>query len=396
MDNVDKMSKDEQLAVFQLSLWFMEFSRAFVVLNLRDDTYERFKNEPPLDTYRSGITFHVEPPRFIDVVRRRLELSTRYLENELEDRLSYETKGGRVTYPKELVGEFLDKIYTEIFNTHKNIGRLIQGLAGRDVRRALEIFEKILRSGHLSEEHITRRVTGRGEFELGEDLILKAVMRGDYRFHSETSGFVANVLYCSSAWVRPTNFLVPDILFWLYKNRKIPGQLGLEGYFSVRFVARELELAGYVADDVSAAVDYCLRENLLEADHFGRRLTSKEDNIKVTYSGFIHLRFLVDRIEYLYGILPATPVFIPREGKAIAEILERELRDGDVTIQMKAQAVEALFRHLKELYTSGVASFPAFGRAGSGASYVLDSVERAFRSVRTNGSDPPPNPLDTL
>ena len=64
MDNVDRLNLENQLAAFQLALWFMDQSGAFVMLQMRDETYERFKNKPPLDTFKSGIVFHIKPPRF--------------------------------------------------------------------------------------------------------------------------------------------------------------------------------------------------------------------------------------------------------------------------------------------------------------------------------------------
>jgi len=62
MDNVDKMELQNQLDAFQLTLWYMDRSKAFIILQMRDETYERYKNRPPLDTFRSGITFHIAPP----------------------------------------------------------------------------------------------------------------------------------------------------------------------------------------------------------------------------------------------------------------------------------------------------------------------------------------------
>jgi hypothetical protein len=69
MDNVDRLDLKNQLSAFQLALWFMQRTRCFVILQMRDETYERYKNKPPLDTFRAGITFHISPPRFTDVVK---------------------------------------------------------------------------------------------------------------------------------------------------------------------------------------------------------------------------------------------------------------------------------------------------------------------------------------
>jgi hypothetical protein len=65
MDNVDRLDLANQLLAFQLTLWFMQRTRCFVVLQMRDETYERYKDRPPLDTFRTGITFHITPPRFV-------------------------------------------------------------------------------------------------------------------------------------------------------------------------------------------------------------------------------------------------------------------------------------------------------------------------------------------
>lgn len=94
MDNVDRLDLNNQLYAFQLALWFMRQTRCFVILQMRDETYERYKNKPPLDTFRTGITFHISPPRFTDVVKRRLELSCEYLAAHAEKTHTYNHRVG--------------------------------------------------------------------------------------------------------------------------------------------------------------------------------------------------------------------------------------------------------------------------------------------------------------
>jgi len=79
LDNVDRMDLDGQLKAFSLGLWLMNETRAFVVLQMRDETYERFKNQKPLDTYRTGIAFqHLDDGVFVDV-HPVLEQGLKYL-----------------------------------------------------------------------------------------------------------------------------------------------------------------------------------------------------------------------------------------------------------------------------------------------------------------------------
>lgn len=398
MDNVDRLDKDEQLIVFRLSLWFMDLTKTFVFLNLRDDTYERYKDEKPLDTYRSGITFHISPPTFVDVVKRRLELSARYLADNVEERLEYQTSSGiRFTYPKTMIGEFLKEVYVQIFDEHPNASKVIQGLAGRDVRKALEIFEGVLRSGHLSEESITSKVRGGAEFAVSEDVILKTVMRGDYKFFSDHSGFIGNIFHTEETWERPSSFLVSDILHWLYENRKSVGQIGLEGYFTVDHLSASFELLGYVSTDVCAAVSYLLRKGLIEADHFGNKIQSGEDSVKITSSGFIHLRILIEQVEYLYSVLSVTPLRDRKVAEAVSKTMDGENNQGDVPVALKVQAIGGFYNALRSEYTANVNSFPGFSRTRSGASYLLDRIEAVLTQARARApSSLPANPLDTL
>ena len=207
MDNADRLGSEEQLEVFRLSLWFMDQSRAFIILNLRDETYERFKNDKPLDTYKAGVTFHISPPPFIPILRRRIELCGIFLTKNTPEKLEYVIpSGSKILYPNTLLGEFVREIYTEIFERQENSTRLIQGLSGRDIRDALVIFESILRSGHIHEDAITSLVAGGGAIRLTEEAVLRSLMRGEYKFHSDRSAFVKNILYCEASGSGPAIF----------------------------------------------------------------------------------------------------------------------------------------------------------------------------------------------
>jgi hypothetical protein len=72
---------------------------------MRDETYERYKNRPPLDTYRSSIAFHIAPPRFIDVVKRRLELAIEFLVAHANKTQTYTLENGvKIILPEGEVG----------------------------------------------------------------------------------------------------------------------------------------------------------------------------------------------------------------------------------------------------------------------------------------------------
>jgi hypothetical protein len=378
MDNVDRLNLENQLAAFQLSLWFLDQSKAFTILQMRDETYERFKDKPPLDTYRSGVVFHISPPRFLDVVKRRLELSLEFLSQNAPQRLEYNlSSGARITYPNSMIGEFLKSIYLELFDRKHNVSRVLQGLAGRDVRRALDMFVSILNSGHLQEEAITSTAKGAGAFAIPEYRILKILMRTEYRFFNDNSGFVANIFHFDETWHQPNNFILPEILFWLCDNRKTRGEIGLEGFFSVQRIADELQRRGFVREDITAACSWLLRKQLIEADSMNQSHVELIDSVKVTASGFIHLRILCERLEYVYGVLTVTPMSDHEVAKQIAQHIARENQVSIGGFQQVACA-EIFDQYLQAEFSQLRAAYSEFGSERTGASFVIKQVQNAI------------------
>ncbi|MER9694876.1 type I restriction enzyme HsdR N-terminal domain-containing protein [Mesorhizobium sp. M0179] len=387
MDNVDRLDLKTQLDVFQLALWFMGQTKAFTILQMRDETYERFKTKPPLDTFRAGIAFHITPPRFIDVVRKRLDLSLRYLADRAETTQSYTLpSGARITVPTNELGRFLQDLYVELFERRRNIARIMESLAGKDVRRALDMFVSIITSGHLGEDQITSQVRGGGELRITEHNLLKILMRTDYQLFSDRSGFISNIFSFENEWNRPSNFLLIEILFFLASSRKRSGQIGIEGYFAVQHICELMQKRGYDTEDTAKAVNLALTWNLIDADHMGNISAILSDSVKISASGFIHLRTLVERLEYLYGILATTRVTDGKVLSTIAEATERELRLGDLSARAKLQVVEAfrgyLLKQATALAKAAGSQFDIADR-NSGAAYVLRAMERAISRFYT-------------
>ena len=379
MDNVDKLDLDNQIFAFQLALWFMARTKAFIILQMRDETYERYKNKPPLDTFRSGIAFHIIPPRFIDVVKRRLELGIEYLAAHAIERQEYILDNGpRVVLPSGELGTFLKTLYQLLFGRRGNVSRVLEAIAGRDVRKALEMFVAIVTSGHLSTSAITSNVKGAGEFPINEYHIIRILMRTDYRFFSDNSPNISNIFHYDNDWVQPDNFLLIEILYFLCTYRKQRGELGLEGYFSVNHVSDVLQKLGYDRADVAKGINYLLSRQLIIADNFNTTHVGIDDCVRIQASGFMHLRVLSERLEYLYGVIPVVPISDPGVAARLADFVNRESQRGSVQPSDMARAVQALVHFLKYQLNQSRERNPFFDRKSSGAVYVLNHMDRAL------------------
>jgi hypothetical protein len=381
MDNVDRLDLKNQLSAFQLALWFMQRTHCFIILQMRDETYERYKNKPPLDTFRTGITFHISPPRFTDVVKRRLELSCEYLAAHSANRQRYSTETGvHVSYQKADLETFLRALYVELFDRKRNISRLLESVAGWDVRRALQIFVSIITSGHLTASAITSTVLGGRTAGISEHNILKILMRGEYLFFSDDSGFVSNILSFDPDWQKPDNFILVEILYFLARNRKRRGAIGLEGYFTCRHVTQELQRLGYVPDDILAALNAALQRQLIGADHMNFTSVGFDDSVHILASGYMHVRVLAGRLEYLYGIIPTTPILEKDTAHQLTHLLEIEKTRGWISPHQKLRAVEILYEYLLRQQKRNATPFSTLYETG--ASYVLDQVAGAIRHFK--------------
>lgn len=380
MDNVDRLDLQNQLAAFQLTLWFMQLTKAFVILQMRDETYERFKDKPPLDAYRTGVIFHISPPRFIDVAKRRLELSIESLSDEPDSDRFYEIESGlRIRYTKQDLISYLRKLYNGLFDRRRNISRVLESLAGKDVRRALSMFVSIITSGHLSATAIASNTVGGGEFQLKEHTILKILMRTNHRLFAE-GDFVQNIFSYDDTCEKPDNFLLIEILFYLFQNRKRVGSLGLEGYFSCYEVIDTLQMLGYVPGDVLLGLNRLVKAELIITDRMNSTGVSIEDSVKILAAGWVHLRILSGRFEYVWGVLSSTPIAHLDLAQQIAELVRIELERGEVNYFQKTRAVDAFLRYLWEERSQ--TKTPFSDSIETGADYVIGHIREALEQAK--------------
>jgi hypothetical protein len=382
MDNVDRLNLENQLAAFQLTLWFLRLTHAFVILQMRDETYERYKDRPPLDTFRAGVVFHISPPRFVDVVKRRLELSIEYLAKEKERDRTYEIESGmRIRYSSGELEEFLKRLYHALFDRRRNVATVLESIAGKDVRRALEIFGAIITSGYLSPTAIASNTLGGGGVSLKEHTILRILMRTNRRFFSRDSGgFVQNIFSFDETFEKPDNFLIIEILYFLILNRRVRGPINIEGYFTCTQVADALQKLGYVPADVLSMIKHLVRSELIITDRMNAADVEWQDSVRILAAGWVHLRLLSGRFEYLFGVIPTTPIRDQGVAQQLAELVKIESDRGELQFYQKVRAVELFGRYLSDERQALITPFNE-GKV-SGADYVLEHVRSALEKTK--------------
>lgn len=380
-DNVDKRSRDEQLEIFSAAQWFRDLTKSLVLVNLRDTTFEAHKNEPPLDAFSNAINFYIRPPRFSQVIRKRLDLVLENISEEIDQIQSYELENGvRIRYPASRLGEFLLGIYLAMFaRRDRQITHVLEGIVAKDIRRALGMFGDIIVSPHVPTHELTGAALTSGRSELKEFVLLKSLMRGRYRYFNGTSKYIRNILHTSDKFVRPSNFLMPDILEFLARNRKERVDFAQEGYVLVSTLISRMSQLGYDEADTALGVAMLVDWGLVEPESLLTRDIAVDDAVRIHASGYVHLRFLLSRSEYVVGITPDLSVSSFETAERIANIWSSRSHLNDISLSNKKDIAQLLARYFSLEYAQRCGRHAFYDELGFGGRAVvaaLDSIAR--------------------
>jgi hypothetical protein len=290
-DNSDKRIRDQQLLLFEVAQWLQKELRCLIILPLRDETYDNHRNEPPLDTVIKDLVFRIEPPMFQEVLRRRINLALRSIDADrnFEYKLS---NGMRVTYSGRDQAAFLRSILTSVHEHDRFVRRLLTGLAGRDIRRAIELFLDFCKSGHISEELLTGIRLSEGKEPLPFDVVANVLLRGTRRYYSSKESHLKNILACSPDDPAPNYFVRFAALKWLEFHLHTKGPTGLTGYHQAQALVSDLVLAGYDGEAVKRELLTLLAAFCIVAEHLRDDSMHGTDLIKLTAAGWAHLDML--------------------------------------------------------------------------------------------------------
>ncbi|SDJ62032.1 type I restriction endonuclease [Salipiger marinus] len=308
-DNVDRRERDVQLRIFQVGQWFMNHTKSVCVMTMRDETFEAYKDEKPLDAFLKTGNFYIRPPRFVDMVSKRLDLAISDMAGIAESTFTYEVDGlGAVKYPATAVGNYLTSIFVDLFKKRRNITTVLEGLSGRNARKSLEMFIATLTSAHFNTQQFSKSVWTMGSYSIHEAVLLKALMRTTYLYFTPSHGFVRNIYNFPLDSRQPDHFLKSEILDFLILNRKKVGDTRYEGYFTASRLAAEMGKFGYLLDDVMLSIDQLVLDELVITERQTRASVKPETAVRVHPSGYVHMKILASRSEYISSCALITPL----------------------------------------------------------------------------------------
>ena len=90
----------------------------------------------------------------------------------------------------------------------------------------------------------------------------------------------------------------------------------------------------------------------------------------------MHLRLLSEGFEYIFGVIPTTPIREQRVAEQLAELVKIESERGELDFFQKYRAVDTFYRYLWA--EREAAKTPFNSGPDSGADYILKHVHSAL------------------
>ena len=148
----------------------------------------------------------------------------------------------------------------------------------------------------------------------------------------------------------------------------------------------EMEMLGFVSEDVTSSMSYLLKKGLIEADSSVDDEVRAADCYKATASGWAHMRLLASRSEYLVGVLPTTPIDDEQLRAKVFDAMQLENRFGNVTWGRQIDLMESFKRYLEQ-QDKHQRVHPGYAQLRPyGSTYVIEKVTEALRHARREES----------
>jgi hypothetical protein len=177
-----------------------------------------------------------------------------------------------------------------------------------------------------------------GSAKISDDLLLKVLMRGDYRLFSEDAGFICNLFWAPRDVWSGNIFLLAEVLGFFAQEARA-GADKITGYWRLEELISDLGAMGFLEEEIRATAQHALEKKLVAYDGEDSSSLTDMDLIKITPSGFIHLRSLPHFIEYLSSAALHSPIGDPAVGGRISDQWARATRFTDLTFSSKHEVV---------------------------------------------------------
>lgn len=322
-DNTDHFSEKFQEAVFQYAQSLFRKVFSFVICPITDRTIWELSKHGPLQSYDTT-SFYLPVPAMKSVLEKRV-LFIRQKLTEKEQNVRGEYFVGRgIRLSVQDISAFAACI-EEIFVANEGVSRIIGGLANFDIRRSLQLTQKIVTSPHIKIDELVRLYLTDGRLPVKTRSIYTAILCGDANHYiQDASNFVLNQFEVQGDDIT-SPLLEMGILRFFMDIESQSGEDIQASHASVEDAIGYFNSMGIPQVTIKSHLQRLATSHLL-ATYDASEVQIKEDSrLRVTPSGKIHYEWTLNNATYLIEAALATPL---RSCQARDELLGLWNADG--------------------------------------------------------------------
>jgi len=292
-DNCDKKDSKDQLLMFEVAQWLRDECPFLIIMPLRDSTYDSFRDQPPLDTVIKDLAFRIDPPDFLKVLQARLQYI--YYLNKHKVTSTFNVSSSMHVKLKE--NEHLE-YFKSILNSIRNDSyakNMFYGLAGRNIRKGIEIFLEFCKSGHITASKFLEIRAEDGLYTLPSHILINALIRQNRKYYNDEISPIKNLFSSQFYDTPPDPYARLDILTALSYYRKQNNYI--ENFVKIDVLLQSLSAVGHnenvILRELHKLIQYDLVTYEAQTDNI-----EKDGHIRISVSGSQHLK-LLSNITYL-------------------------------------------------------------------------------------------------
>jgi len=384
-DNCDKRNRDEQLLMFEVATWLKDQFACMIFLPLRDSTYDQYCHEPPLDTVIKDLVFRIDPPLLEKVIYERLNYAIREIGNNSRKFYYSLENGVRVECSRNEVGTYLKSIIASLFQD-TYFKRIITGIAGRNIRKGLEIVLDFCKSGFIVEDEIFKIRQSNGEYKLPPHLVSKILIKGKNKYYGDDLSTIKNLFYSDASDSLPDPFVRIAVLNWLKSIYREFGPNKTKGYHKVSELIGALQALGHAKHRIIAEVETLVVASCVVTESLNTTVC-EEDLVSIAPAGFVHLD-LMKNVSYLASVSEDTFFRENLVAKEISEIISGGGKYKHLSKQSSNNCGKILIDYMSRYYDEFFPKNDEIFLDASSDNYLHLDVYRDFiKNILENNTD---------
>lgn len=328
-DNADNFPVPFQDAVFQYAYaLFRAVVPSIVVVPITDRTIWRLSKAGALQSY-SAKTLYLPIPSTKSVLEKRVMFIKLKLGEDIDNYQKYFTSRG-LRIKLENLPAFAACV-EEAFIRTDYIGRRIGALTNFDLRRGLELSQKIIAAPILKVEELVTAYFATRNVKIPDKQIVQALLFGEYiKFKQEAHEYVLDVFTLETGFLNSPLLRLSILRLLMDKENASSDELDI--YIAFEEIDHYFENMGVATRCVLVAVETMVKYRLIEPYDPNVEVITPTTRLAVTSSGHMHFEMAFSEPAYLEQMAITTAIRAENVIQGTRELLAHKMGPGEWAI----------------------------------------------------------------